>query len=233
MTEASIQSQRLRRLYEASKISVHISTRMALADDVGGPVTMYHMDICFRSTRNRWSIAKRFSDFYSLRQQLFKWCHQFKQQRLDSVHFGLVLAVNYALQVDFPRRHFRNDNYKIIERRRVAFAIFVPSLVKILASTPFAMDSIDYSSFSTMTANIPPLFEQLFTILCDFLEFSDKHFESETKLKLTVLSLQDVIESTHSVCSSEGCSICLGEWDDDECFKWNVVQLPCKHAFHE
>jgi len=81
----------------------------------------------------------------------------------------------------------------------------------------------------------------LYSILRDFLEYPDKQIESETKLKLAVLSLEDVVvdsrsnllETVEGVSSSECCSICLGEWDDEECVGMNVVKLPCLHAFHE
>ncbi|GLE11596.1 hypothetical protein PINS_up024106 [Pythium insidiosum] len=59
------------------------------------------------------------------------------------------------------------------------------------------------------------------------------------KLKLAVLSLEDVVVSSKSniletsECLSECCSICLAEWNDEECADMNVVKLPCLHAFHE
>ncbi|KAG1710755.1 hypothetical protein DVH05_013480 [Phytophthora capsici] len=235
---SDIQSQRLQRVYETAKNSLNINTQVALAGGVAAPATMYQMDISFRSTRNKWSIAKRYSEFYAVRRQLRKFLKLYKQQYGTGVDCPApLLALDKTLELAFPRRHFRCDNNMIIAERRAALETFVQSLVQIIASIPMAADvSVDEVG---MTAEVKQLLA-LYTILRDFLEYPDKQIESETKLKLAVLSLEDVVVDSHSnlldvegVSSSECCSICLGEWDDEECVGMNVVKLPCMHAFHE
>ncbi|KAG7381272.1 hypothetical protein PHYPSEUDO_006243 [Phytophthora pseudosyringae] len=237
---SSIQSQRLQRVYETAKNSLNISTQVALACGVATPATMYQMDISFRSTRNKWSIAKRYSEFYAVRRQLRKFLKQYKQQHGSGVACPTpLLALDNTLEAAFPRRHFRSDNNMIIAERRAALEAFVQSLVKVISSIPMAAD-IAGTGESAPTAEAKQLLA-LYTILRDFLEYPDKQIESETKLKLAVLSLEDVVvdsrsnllETIEGVSSSECCSICLGEWGDEECAGMNVVKLPCLHAFHE
>ncbi|KAG6576389.1 Kazal-like serine protease inhibitor domain and phox-like domain-containing protein [Phytophthora cinnamomi] len=239
MSGPSIQSQRLQRVYETAKNSLNISTQVALAGGVAAPATMYHMDISFRSTRNKWSIAKRYSEFYAVRQQLRKFLKQYKQQLGGVPAPGPLLVLDKSLEAAFPRRHFRCDNNVIIAERRAALETFVQSLVKVIASIPMATD-VAASCEAALTLEAKQLVA-LYAILRDFLEYPDKQIESETKLKLAVLSLEDVVvdsrsnllESVEGVSTSECCSICLGEWDDEECAGMNVVKLPCTHAFHE
>ncbi|KAE9343107.1 hypothetical protein PF008_g9840 [Phytophthora fragariae] len=240
MSDSSIQTQRLQRVYETAKNSLNISTQVALAGGVAAPATMYHMDISFRSTRNKWSIAKRYSEFYTVRQQLRKFLKQYKQQLGGAPVPAPLFALDKVLEAAFPRRHFRCDNNLIITERRAALETFVQSLVKVISSIPMAADVAATTSVSTLTAETKQLVV-LYAILRDFLEYPDKQIESETKLKLAVLSLEDVVvdsrsnllESVECVSTSECCSICLGEWDDEECAGMNVVKLPCTHAFHE
>ncbi|KAL3671411.1 hypothetical protein V7S43_003337 [Phytophthora oleae] len=236
---SDIQSQRLQRVYETAKNSLNISTQVALAGGVAAPATMYQMDISFRSTRNKWSIAKRYSEFYAVRRQLRKILKQYKQQHGIGVDCPApLLALDKTLEAAFPRRHFRCDNNMIIAERRAALETFVQSLVQVIASIPMAADVAGIDEVG-MTAEVRQLLA-LYTILRDFLEYPDKQIESENKLKLAVLSLEDVVVDSRSnmldvegVSSSECCSICLGEWDDEECVGMNVVKLPCLHAFHE
>ncbi|GMF43117.1 unnamed protein product [Phytophthora fragariaefolia] len=238
MTDMSIQSLRLQRVYETTKNSLNISTQVALAGGVAAPATMYQMDISFRSTRNKWSIAKRYSEFYAVRQQLRKFLKHLKQQLGSEPAPGPLLALEQTLEAAFPRRHFRCDNNMIIAERRAALETFVQSLVKVISSIPLAADVAATESAPTAEAK---QLVALYAILRDFLEYPDKQIESETKLKLAVLSLEDVVvdsrssllESVEGVSTSECCSICLGEWDDEECAGMNVVKLPCTHAFHE
>jgi hypothetical protein len=213
---------------------------------------MYHMDISFRSTRNKWSIAKRYSEFYKIRAALQKYLKQFKTMHGGEYPLPLK-TLEEAMLTAFPRRHIRPDTPAIIEERKPALEAFVQLLVKVIASIPLSdssttLPSPTESSTAAATATVPTptsvtkeamSMAFLYQILRDFLEYPDKQIESETKLKLAVLSLEDVIVSSQSnvfesaQCLSECCSICLGEWDDEECVDMNVVKLPCLHAFHE
>ncbi|CEG40318.1 kazal-like serine protease inhibitor domain and phox-like domain-containing protein [Plasmopara halstedii] len=240
MTESSIQAQRLKRVHEKAKDSLSISTQVAPAGGVAANVTIYHMDISFRSTRNKWSIAKRYSDFYAVRQQLRKFTKQHNRQQCSNFsNLVPILALNKTLESVFPRRHFRSDNITIIAERRVALESFVQSLVKIVASIPMAIDLA--SDIESITTTEGKQLAELYAILRDFLEYPDKQIESEAKLTLAVLSLEDVVVNSRRnilafdgrVCSNECCSICLSEWDDEDCGGMNVVKLPCEHAFHE
>ncbi|KAF4321775.1 hypothetical protein BBO99_00000665 [Phytophthora kernoviae] len=230
---SEIQSKRLQRVYETAKNSLSISTQVSIGGGVQTPATMYQMDISFRSTRNKWSIAKRYSEFYTIRQQLRKFVKQFKQQQGELCCPVPLVALDKTLEAAFPRRHLRNDNTVIIAERKTALETFVQSLVKVVSSIPMAADVNGGAQAKLLLA--------LYTILRDFLEYPDKQIESETKLKLAVLSLEDVVVDSRSnlleivegVSSSECCSICLGEWDDEECAGMNVVKLPCLHVFHE
>ncbi|TYZ61226.1 hypothetical protein PybrP1_011571 [[Pythium] brassicae (nom. inval.)] len=270
--------KRLHRVFENAKNSLNIETQVCHAG-VHAQATMYHMDISFRSTRNKWSIAKRYSEFYKVRRTLHKFLKQFKPQ----TNCPLPLAtLEEAMVAAFPRRHLRPDTPAIIEQRKPALEAFVQLLVKVIASIPLSDTSSPVasplpspaSSSTTGTAagegvtppaSAPVLASEsmafLYQVLRDFLEYPDKQIESETKLKLAVLSLEDVIVSSKSdliqdggcgagdagsggsksgtpgtttaQCLGECCSICLGDWDDEECADMNVVKLPCLHAFHE
>ncbi|KAF4040107.1 Ring finger domain [Phytophthora infestans] len=240
MSDTSIHLQRLQRVCETTKNSLNISTQVALAGGVAAPATMYQMDISFRSTRNKWSIAKRYSEFYAVRQQLRKFLKQYKQHLGSGIDCPPpLLALDKTLEAAFPRRHFRCDNNMIIAERRTALEVFVQSLVKIIASIPMTAD-VAGTSNAAATVEAKQLLA-LYSILRDFLEYPDKQIESETKLKLAVLSLEDVVvdsrsnllEAVEGLSTSDCCSICLGEWDDEECVGMNVVKLPCLHAFHE
>lgn len=240
MTEASTQVQRLQRVHEKAKDSLSISTEVALSGGMNAPATMYRMDIAYRSTHNKWSIAKRYSEFYAVRRQLRKLLKQYNRHLSSgSSYVALMQMLDDLLGTDFPRRHFRSDNNMIIAERRAALETFVQSLVKIVASIQMAIDAVNKID-SVMTVEEKQLVE-LYTLLRDFLEYPDKQIESETKLRLAVLSLEDVvvnsqcnlIEAVEGLCSNECCSICLSEWDDEECAGMNVVKLPCEHVFHE
>lgn len=240
---SDLQTQRLHRVYENAKNSLNIATQVCQAG-VHAQATMYHMDISFRSTRNKWSIAKRYSEFYKIRRTLQKYLKQFKT--LHDGEYPLPLkTLEEAMVTAFPRRHIRCDTPAIIEERKPALEAFVQLLVKVIASIPLTDFSAGMSSTAAPTANATTTTKEaasmafLYQILRDFLEYPDKQIESETKLKLAVLSLEDVIVSSKSnifegvQCLSECCSICLGDWDDEECVDMNVVKLPCLHAFHE
>ncbi|CAI5703367.1 hypothetical protein KXD40_003716 [Peronospora effusa] len=240
MFETSIQLQRLQRVYETTKNSLIISTQVACAAGATTAATMYQMDISFLSTRNRWSIARRYSEFYAVRQQLRRFVKHYKQQYGSGASCPTPLFVlEKALESPFPRRHFRCDNNVIITERRAALESFVQSLVTVTSSIPIIAD-IDAMDWCGTTTEAKQLL-MLYTVLRDFLEYPDIQIESEAKLKVAVLSLEDVVvdsqsnlwKTAESISSSECCSICLSEWGDKECIGMNVVKLPCMHMFHE
>lgn len=272
MSELQMQV-RLQRVYENAKNSLNIETQVCQAG-VHAQATMYHMDISFRSTRNKWSIAKRYSEFFKVRRTLQKFLKQFKLQHGDDAFPLPLKTLEEAMIAAFPRRHLRNDTSAIIEERKPALETFVQLLVKVIASIPLSDASTTTTGVTTTPVPSPtsaavyptiavgttttadassttlaPALKEcesmafLYQVLRDFLEYPDKQIESETKLKLAVLSLEDVIVSSQSNvleginttahCLSECCSICLGDWDDEECVGMNVVKLPCLHAFHE
>ena len=240
MFETSIQLQRLQRVYETAKNSLIISTQVALAASVTAAATTYQMDISFSSTRNEWSIARRYSEFYAVRQQLRRFVKHYKQHYSSGASCPAPLVVlEKALESPFPRRHFRCDNNGIITERRAALELFVQSLVTVTSSILIIAD-IDATNWCGTTAEAKQLLV-LYTVLRDFLEYPDIQIESEAKLKKAVLSLEDVVvdsrshvwNNVESISSSECCSICLSEWGDEECVGMNVVKLPCMHIFHE
>ncbi|DAZ93357.1 TPA: LOW QUALITY PROTEIN: hypothetical protein N0F65_011883 [Lagenidium giganteum] len=231
---SEIQSRRLQKAYENTKNSLNIDTQVCFAG-LHTQTTMYHMDISFRSTRNKWSIAKRYSEFYRVRRTLQKFLKQYKSHAGHGDLSSPLKALDDALHASFPRRHLRYDTAAIIDERKPALEAFVQLLVKVISCIPM-------SESATAPATTSKDGEQmtiLYQILRDFLEYPDKQIESETKLKLAVLSLEDVVVSSKSnileddEIMNECCSICLGEWNDEECVDMNVVKLPCAHVFHE
>ncbi|TMW64212.1 hypothetical protein Poli38472_012834 [Pythium oligandrum] len=242
---SELQSLRLQRVYENAKRSLNIETQVCFSG-VHTQVTMYHMDISFRSTRNKWTIAKRYSEFYKIRRTLLKFLKQYKHEFGDDCPLPLK-ALEAALEAAFPRRHLRGDTPAIIEERKPALEAFVQLLVKVISSIPLSDASPLQALSPTATSELAATeltregesMMVLYQILRDFLEYPDKQIESDAKLKLAVLSLEDVVVSSRSniletdACLSECCSICLGEWHDEECVDMNVVKLPCLHAFHE
>ncbi|KAI9914387.1 hypothetical protein PsorP6_008175 [Peronosclerospora sorghi] len=241
MSKQSIQSQRLQRVYETTKNSLNVSTQVALVGGVVTPATIYQMDISFRSTKNKWSIARRYSDFYFVRRQLRKFVKQYKHQISSDQADGPAPWINLdrILEARFPRRHLRSDNCKIIAERKVALETYVQSLVEIISS--IRVTAIDNAPDKTTNPAETKQLATLYSFLREFLEYPDKQIESEAKLKLAVLSIEDVVihsrgkvlETEESVNNSECCSICLSDWDDTECADMNVVKLPCLHLFHE
>jgi hypothetical protein len=258
MASDEILSQRLQRVYENTKRSLNIETQVCFAGQ--HQTTMYHMDISFRSTRNKWSIAKRYSEFFTARHTLRKFLKQYKYQ-FGAAELPLpVVGLECALEAPFPRRHLRYDTPAIIDERKPALEAFVQFLVKVISSIPMSDATPLHAAASPTTSPlgatelaaamapsvVSPLSAQaesmavLYQILRDFLEYPDKQIESETRLKLAVLSLEDVVVSSQSNVFdmddgvlSDCCSICLGEWNDEDCADMNVVKLPCLHAFHE
>lgn len=263
---SEIQSQRLHRVYENAKNSLNIETQVCFAG-LRAQTTMYHMDISFRSTRNKWSIAKRYSEFFKVRRTLGSVLKQYKHHFGSDLPLPLQTLVQ-ALETPFPRRHLRADTATIIDERKPLLEAFVQMLVKVISSIPMTDAATVHTVTSSMShvtesssdasqaaaavtaatpvpAPVVPLSREamsmaiLYQVLRDFLEYPDKQIESETKLKLAVLSLEDVVVSSKSnvletdECLSDCCSICLGEWNDEECADMNVVKLPCLHAFHE
>lgn len=231
---SDIQSQRLQRAYESAKQALNIETQVTPAT-LKTPATVYHMDISFRTTRNKWSIAKRYSEFYKVRRVLLKFFKQIKSQAGDIALPAPLQALESALVATFPRRHLRGDNPAIIEERRAALEVFVQMLVKVISCIPLSPEP----AAATVSTREGASLAQLYQILRDFLVYPDKQIESEAKLKLAVLSLEDVVVDSQSnildadECLNDCCSICLGDWNDDECVGMNVVRLPCMHAFHE
>lgn len=230
---SEIQTRRLQRVYEDTKNSLSIETQVC-----AGPraqTTMYHMDISFRTSRNKWTIRKRYSEFFRLRRVLQKYLKQYKSNDMPAP----IQALDQALQAHFPRRHLRYDTPAIIDERKPALEAFVQKLVKVISCIPLIDSTAAASPAKISTARSDDKLASLYQILRDFLEYPDKQIESETKLKLAVLSLEDVVVNTKSDVLvdddnlNECCSICLGEWNDEDCFGMNVVKLPCAHAFHE
>lgn len=234
---ADIQSQRLQRVYENAKKSLTIDTHVCMASMPSTQqATIYRMEISFRCTRNKWSIAKRYSEFFQIRRTLLRFFKQYKTECGDASTLPFK-TLEDALVAYFPRRHIRGDTPAIIEDRKPALEAFVQLLVKVIACIPLV--DAGTSSSPPVDARDTVRMALLYQILRDFLEYPDMQIESEAKLKLAVLSLEDVVVDSQSnlvapsSCLSDCCSICLGEWDDEECVGMNVVKLPCLHAFHE
>ncbi|RHZ08941.1 hypothetical protein DYB37_005299 [Aphanomyces astaci] len=183
------------------------------------------MDISFPRTQNKWSISKRYSDFFKLRRALGLMLKQTNRMH-DTAWLPLKL-VSEATTAAFPRRHLRNDTVAIIQERRIALKWFVHVLVKIMCSFP-----PDMKLHGTLMA--------LHALLKEFLRFPDEQLHKDAKRTLAILALEDVVVASSSTTeirtdgsSSDCCSICLGEWNEVEYADMRVVKLPCSHVFHE
>ncbi|CCI46872.1 hypothetical protein ABG067_000167 [Albugo candida] len=224
-------SKRLHRVHETAKETLNIQTEVSLASTYV-PATRYHMEISFRSTRNKWNVSKRYSEFHRVRRLLkryWKDCHAHVNSKISSqLAFTLLQE---ALHRPFPRRHLRPDTIPIIVERKEALETFVKMLVRVISCIQIPPDAyVENSSDYIM---------ELYQILRDFLEYPSMQIQSDTKLKLAILSLEDVVINSESSCTEteeycvECCSICLDDWTDQDCQDMAVVKLPCSHVFHE
>lgn len=122
--------------------------------------------------------------------------------------------------------------------------------VSVPSANNLSRESKENASVLSRTPNLLPPFKdlqeyshrllQLYHVLRVFLEYPEKQIESENKLKLAVFSIEDIpLESKSDIVQigttnqNECCSICLGEWEEEEFATMNVVKIPCGHIFHE
>ncbi|KAG9414362.1 hypothetical protein AC1031_013561 [Aphanomyces cochlioides] len=222
-------SQRLERAQQASldAASVQSTQVCRVGKDIYSAVTFYKMDISFPRTHNKWTIRKRYSEFYKLRRALALLLKHDKKQSNQRQALPLPLKLlEESLTPAFPRRHLRADNVAIIEERREALQTFVQQLVKIMCA--FSPD-----------AKVDVSLKSLQATLKDFLAFPDEQLHMDAKRTLAILALEDVVvaSSTNVIepetSTSDCCSICLGEWNEAECADMHIVKLPCAHVFHE
>ncbi|KAI9910694.1 hypothetical protein PsorP6_009925 [Peronosclerospora sorghi] len=102
----------------------------------------------------------------------------------------VFFTLERILEARFPRRHLRRDNCKIITDRKVALEINVQSLAEIMSS--IRVTATDNAPGKTSNSAETKQLVTLYTFLREFLEYPEKQIESEAKLKLAVLSLEDV-----------------------------------------
>nr|CCA23817.1 cleavage induced conserved hypothetical protein [Albugo laibachii Nc14] len=224
-------SKRLHRVHETAKETLNIETEVSLASTYI-PATRYHMEISFRSTRNKWNISKRYSEFHRVRRLLKRYlkdCFSFTDSKHSSP-MALTL-LQETLCRPFPRRHLRPDTIPIIVERKEALETFVKMLVRVISCIQISPDS--------NSGNRKDHLMELYQILRDFLEYPSMQIQNDTKLKLAILSLEDVVVNSETknidpqeYCV-ECCSICLDDWNDQDCQDMAVVKLPCSHVFHE
>ncbi|EQC38777.1 hypothetical protein SDRG_03736 [Saprolegnia diclina VS20] len=214
----------------ASELATVSTSNVARVGPAYASVTYYRMDIAFKRTPHKWTIAKRYSEFYALRRTLKSLMQRAKRQPSDKVALPLKLLED-GMAKAFPRRHFRADNAAIIAERRAALEAFVQLLVKIMCSFPPEFDRDARAG----------LLKDLHDMLKHFLAFPEEQLHLDAKRTLAILALEDVVvaassdeaSTTASVVSEDCCSICLGDWHDVECADMHVVKLPCNHVFHE
>ncbi|KAF0700747.1 Aste57867_8700 [Aphanomyces stellatus] len=218
-------AKRLERAQQQSLDAASVqSTQVCRVGDVYSAVTFYKMDISFPKSQNKWTIAKRYSEFYKLRRALALLLKQDKK-RSGPTPLPIKLLED-SMAAAFPRRHLRGDNVAIIDERRQALQGFVQMLVKIMCSFP-------------PTCKEDSSLKCLQVMLKDFLRFPDEQLHMEAKRTLAILALEDVVvaSSTNVIetetTSSECCSICLGDWHEADCADMHIVKLPCAHVFHE
>ncbi|OQR88336.1 hypothetical protein ACHHYP_06855 [Achlya hypogyna] len=193
-------------------------------------VTYYKMDISFQRSHNKWTIAKRYSEFYQLRRTLKVLLQRELKRRTSDKALLPLKLLNDALAKAFPRRHLRGDNDAIITERRGALEGFVQLLVKIMCSFP-----PDYDR-DTGAGSL----KELHKLLKTFLAFPEEQLHLDAKRTLAILALEDVVVATTSnevnavdETAYDCCSICLGDWHEAECADMHTVKLPCGHVFHE
>ncbi|RHY17681.1 hypothetical protein DYB32_010484, partial [Aphanomyces invadans] len=171
-------AQRQERAQQASLESATVEiTQVCRVGHTTAAITFYNMDISFPRTQNKWTISKRYSDFYNLRRALG---HLVQQTHRQHSHWLPVKLVSDATSAAFPRRHLRRDNLAIIHERRTALQTFVQALVKIMCSFP--PDVKLHGPLAT-----------LHMLLQEFLQFPDEQLHKHAKQTLAILALEDVV----------------------------------------
>ncbi|KAE9339622.1 hypothetical protein PR003_g10916 [Phytophthora rubi] len=225
--------------------------RLRSADDV-----LHHTAVARDRDPNvggRWVLEKRYSEFDRFRKQLLKqiehWenfvTHEFAHQKTIKDHgdtrntFAVVSnSLRHAISPQFPKKRIRVDTPKIIAERVHGLTEFVRKLMGVY--TDLGLYLSNRQLHSNAFASSYELLHEMQTNIEMFLEVPQLQKDAETRRQSAVLALESLDELPglhhHDPNFDQAepmCCICLNEEDPTASENAPLVQLPCRHHFHE
>ncbi|KAG6620399.1 CDK5 and ABL1 enzyme substrate 2 [Phytophthora cinnamomi] len=228
--------------------------RIRSADDV-----LHHTAVARDRAPNaggRWILEKRYSEFHRFRKQLLKhiehWenavTHELAHQNTKSIvkghgdmrnTFAVVSnSLRRAISPQFPKKRIRVDTPKIIAERVHGLTGFVRKLMGVY--TDLGLYLSNSQLHSSAFAPSYELLHQMQTGIEAFLEVPQPQKDAEKRRQSAVLALENLEKlpglDPNDTCSDQMepvCCICLNEDDPAAVANAPLVQLPCRHHFHE
>ncbi|KAG2532658.1 hypothetical protein JM16_000311 [Phytophthora kernoviae] len=200
----------------------------------------------------RWVLEKRYSEFEKFRSQLLKSIEhwegvvrlEFARRKKKEILIGhgdlhntfavVSNALRRAISPYFPKKHIRVDTPKIIAERVEGLTEFVRKLVGVY--TDLTLYVTNNQLQSSAFASSYELLCNMLTEIEAFLEVPQPQKDAETRRKSAVLALEEVLvlhASSNADTSEPVCCVCLNEEDPAADMSVSLVQLPCRHHFHE
>ncbi|EGZ19070.1 hypothetical protein PHYSODRAFT_497400 [Phytophthora sojae] len=212
--------------------------RIRSADDV-----LHHTAVAQDRDPNaggRWVLEKRYSEFNQFRKELLKhiehWesvvTHEFAHLKTKNVikghgdkrnTFAVVSnSLRRAISPQFPKKRIHVDTPKIIAERVHGLTEFVRKLMGVY--TDLGLYLSNGQLHSTAFASSYELVHEMQMDIETFLEVPQLQKDAETRRQSAVPN-SDQAEPV--------CCICLNEDDPEADENAPLVQLPCRHHFHE
>ncbi|CAI5735775.1 unnamed protein product [Hyaloperonospora brassicae] len=246
-TELQGPSRRLlkARHHDIDKMDIQTKSLTATLQSKAIKFTVYKVQICSTArfaNSVKWTIVKRYSEFFSFRHTLLKHMEKWDRQFCDDARRLLCKELTLAkalllpaLQIpEFPRKHLRCDTDIIVRERRKKLQQFVREMLDAYADISVFI----YDTQLRNTRTVSSLSEALH-MLEEFLQFPPQQKEVNRCQTAAVLALEDVgpEDIASSIATDHSCCICLREYDcKEEAYGTSVdsmVKLPCSHHFHE
>ncbi|KAI9991620.1 hypothetical protein PInf_016963 [Phytophthora infestans] len=201
----------------------------------------------------RWVLEKRYSEFDKFRKQFLKHIEHWenvvnvdlshrKAKEIVTGHgdvrttFAVVSnALRRAISPHFPKKHICVDTPKIIAERVEGLTEFVRKIASVYIDLGLYLSNNQLHS-NTFASSFA-LLHHMQVEIEEFLRVPQPQKDAEIRRQSAVLALENLDalpDSSEDDNSSEPvCCICLNEEDPVDTEKVTLVQLPCRHHFHE
>ncbi|CAK4081611.1 unnamed protein product [Aphanomyces euteiches] len=214
---------------DLKQVNVHTSALRMSYGEGGSPFTVYTIVVSCVATKTWWIIQKRYSQFYELYQQLRKVEKKTKgKTALNELHE--LLQPLFRLQ--FPKKSLRLDTDEMMLQRKKAFNALTRALMQMRSA-------IVCARMCQCNAELSNELKYLLSSLDEFLTVPDRQREEETRHAAQWLSSSDDSSPSEDCIAhhldDDSCPICLCELKDanDSWMGETVLELDCKHSFHE
>ncbi|OQR96433.1 hypothetical protein THRCLA_07292 [Thraustotheca clavata] len=190
-------------------VSIRSSAKQNLSKACGHLVTYYSLTVICPTSRIWWSMKRRYSDMYFVRQRLYQMYKNALRLRQTRSVERIIAMLAPIFETKFPPKRYCLDTKAIIQERLVGLKEFVAQLVQLRRAClePF---EITLQSFFE-TEQISEIFRLVGHALA---------VPARTKSPCAP-----------SICNdSEPCAICL---EDQSSSKDYTFELPCGHHFHQ